>query len=604
MKHSSQVVRLGAVASMLVAACTTPSNMTKNAYTVTPNPLEAKGDTVAVNIEARIPAKSFDNKALVTFQPYLKTSGGTEVALKEYTVGGVKAKGDADQKIDAKVGGKISYSDRVVFRKEMMRSTLYPRFKAATVNVPVGTTALAEGIITTAYLVKASDKPLYNSDEYKAVSNDKSVDIYFPINVDRFNASFKMGKDINNKTQLGILKEDIKQPMGENMGKGKGKGKKAEPAPAPETTPMKDRWVAKGISVNGFASPDGPISINEKLSHGRSQSTFSYFKKELKKMGFAEVNDSNFTLGSTISEDWDGFVKLLEASDLSDKNEIIGIIRNPAISPEDRDAKIVNEHGKSWKVCADKLLPKLRRSELVIHGSNPIKTDMELTQMYGQYDKLSPEETYHLAVLTKNDPAKKAEVLNAYVGKKSDDWRGYSDLGAALSEQGRYDEALTNLDKANQLNPGNGTVLANYGVAYKLKGDRAKAEQYYRDASSKGADVNYHLGILAIQKGNYADAVSMFNKSGVRDFNAALANLLNGDPSTCKNIIDGMNPEELDWQAYYLRSVAGARMNNQDVCTTNLAKAVSMNGEARTRAKEDVEFMKFWGNPLFEAAIR
>jgi len=45
-------------------------------------------------------------------------------------------------------------------------------------------------------------------------------------------------------------------------------------------------------------------------------------------------------------------------------------------------------------------------------------------------------------------------------------------------------------------------------------------------------------------------------------------------------------------------------MNNQDVCTTNIAQAVAKNASARNMAKDDVEFRKFFNNPLFEAAIR
>jgi tetratricopeptide (TPR) repeat protein len=572
MKIIRSFAPVGVSAGLLLAACSTPNNMTKNAYTTSPNPLEAKGDTISVTIDANVPAKSFNNKAVLTFQPYLKTAGGSEIPLKEYTVAGAKAKGNADVKIDSKTGGKISYSDRIAYKPEMRRSTLYPRFKFNTVNVPVANAPLAEGVITTAYLVKASDKPIYNTENYGAVTSNKSENIYFLINSSKFNPNYKSGKDISNKKQLAALKTDLKKDA---------------------------NWVAKGITVNGFASPDGSMAINEPLSKARAESTFKYFRKEMKKLGFAEANDSNFVLGYTTAEDWDGFTKEIEQSNLSDKNDLLNIIHSN--SGDEREAAMKRDHMKSWKYCADKLLPKLRRSELVIRGSNPVKTDQELTGYYGKYDQLSPEETYHLAMISKEND-KKIDALNAYVSKKTDDWKGYSDLAAAQIEAGKYDDAISNLDKANQMNPNNGTVLANYGVAYKLKGDRAKAEQYYRDAMSKGADVNYHMGILAIQKGNYAEAVSLMKNKN--DFNAALANLLNGDPTTAKNIIDGMNPDELDWSCYYLRAVAGARMNNQDVCTTNLAKAVSMNPDVRKMAKDDVEFIKFWSNPLFEAAIR
>jgi hypothetical protein len=65
-----------------------------------------------------------------------------------------------------------------------------------------------------------------------------------------------------------------------------------------------------------------------------------------------------------------------------------------------------------------------------------------------------------------------------------------------------------------------------------------------------------------------------------------------------------VNPDELTWKHYYLRAICGARMNNQDVCTTNLTKAVQLSSEARTMAKDDIEFRNFFNNPLFQAAIR
>jgi len=40
------------------------------------------------------------------------------------------------------------------------------------------------------------------------------------------------------------------------------------------------------------------------------------------------------------------------------------------------------------------------------------------------------------------------------------------------------------------------------------------------------------------------------------------------------------------------------------VLTTNLARAVSLNGDVRNLAKTDAEFLKYLSNPLFEGAIR
>jgi large subunit ribosomal protein L18 len=123
-------------------------------------------------------------------------------------------------------------------------------------------------------------------------------------------------------------------------------------------------------------------------------------------------------------------------------------------------------------------------------------------------------------------------------------------------------------------------------------------------ALAAGENTNYNLGLFEIKKGNYNAAMSSFVKSGKTDFNTALAQLLSGDAQMAKASIDNMNPDQLTWECFYLRAICGARLADQDGVTTNLARAVAMNAQARNLAKDDLEFMKFFNNPLFEAAIR
>jgi len=210
---------------------------------------------------------------------------------------------------------------------------------------------------------------------------------------------------------------------------------------------------------------------------------------------------------------------------------------------------------------------------------------------------------FHLAVIT-TDVAKKQEVLNAYIAVQSDDWRSYNNLAVSNIQQNNFDVAKTNLDKALVLSPENPTLLANYGVVYKLTGNYSEAIKYYNMAGTKGADVSYNLGLLAVKNGNYAEAVSSFTKSKVNDFNTALAQLLNGNAAGCKATIDGLNPDELKWNHYYLRAVAAARSGNADDVAANLIKAIGANSEVRNMAKSDMEFVKLFSNPLFQGAIR
>lgn len=570
-------------ASVITTGCSVKTNMGNNNYTVTPNPLEVKGDSISITLSANIPAKAFNPKANVQFQPYLKTPKG-DVQLKAVTLGGEKVTESVDFKIDSKTGGKVTYTEKIPYNSDLKRVTLYPSFAIKingnyqTLEAVKGATfadkVLAEGTITTPLLVKSLEMPLFDETPYTSATATKSVNIYFPLDVDRFNINFRSGKEINNKKQIDLLKKALKSDK---------------------------NWVVKGLAINGFASPEGELQRNEGLSQGRANSTFSYLKKELKKLGFAEVNDQNLSMGYTLAEDWAGLAKLIEASNLPDRVELVNIINNNNIADLEKESLIRRDHARSWEKLKSTYLPKLRRSELVVKGQTPLKSDEEL--MAANTDSLSDVEMIHLASIT-SDNAKKMEIYSKYETKFANDWRGYNNMGALYIAAGDYNKAETELNRANELSPENPLVLANLGVVAKNKGNIKRAEELYKQAEAKGANVSYNKGIIAIKKGDYAGAVSNFKKAGKMDYNYALAQILNGDAAGGKATLDNMKPEELTADHYYLRAIAGARMNNAEVVTTNLTRAVQLKGEVRTMAKEDVEFIKFFGNPAFEGAIR
>ena len=78
---------------------------------------------------------------------------------------------------------------------------------------------------------------------------------------------------------------------------------------------------------------------------------------------------------------------------------------------------------------------------------------------------------------------------------------------------------------------------------------------YYEKAAGAGKEVGPNKGIINIIKGDYASAVS--NYSGDKSFNAALANLLNGNNAVAA-ILDGSADKD-EAAAYYLKAIAGAR---------------------------------------------
>jgi tetratricopeptide (TPR) repeat protein/outer membrane protein OmpA-like peptidoglycan-associated protein len=582
MRHIGQIFySLLVVAVMVISACSVKNNMMNNNYTVTPNPLEVKGDSISITINANVPAKSINPKANIQFMPYLKTASG-ELALQTTTIGGEKASG-TDITVNSKTGGKISYNTKIAYNDDLKRVTLYPNFAVKAANdykeIPnaKGSKALAEGTITTALLAEGGASAMvFDADNYVSAAESKMINIYFPKDVTKFNPSFKIKNLIDNKSQVDTLKKLMKGSM---------------------------NWVVKSISINAYASPDGELSRNENLSKGRSQSTFDYFKIELKKVGFTEVNDQNFKMGYTLSEDWAGYDKAVAASTHPDKDGVLNIVRNKSVSDEEREGLIKRNYPKFWNATKESLLPALRRSELVINGQKPLKTDAELQASMSKLNTLNEAELLHLAAITK-DMSTKATIYNEMVTRFPNDWRGFNDLGAVQIAMGKSSDGLANLEKANILSPENSAVLTNMGNAALMAKDYNKATDYYKAAAAKGGDASYGMGIIAIKKGNYSDAVSNLNKASKKDFNLPLAQLLNNQNDAAKSSIDNMKPEELTWIHYYLRAIVGARTANQDLMTTNLTRAIQMDASVRERAKNDYEFAKFWSNPAFQGAIR
>ncbi|MFN5883793.1 MAG: tetratricopeptide repeat protein, partial [Bacteroidota bacterium] len=536
--------------------------MLNNNYTVAPNPLEVKGDTVTITMSANIPAKSINPKANIQFQPYLKTAKG-DIPLKAITVGGESVIDNVDFKISSKTGGKITYQDRIAYNPDMIRSTLYPDFSVKvgaeykTIEGVKDSKVLAEGIVTTPLLVKTSGMPVnYDETPYTSASASKSVAIYFAQDQAKFNASFKKGKGLDNKAQINQLKELLKT--------------------------NKD-WQVTGISINAYASPDGELSRNEGLSKSRSENTFNYFKKELKKLGFSEVNDQNLKMGYSLSEDWTGYEKAVEATNHPDKDAVLAIVKNKGISDADREAQLRDNQPKFWKSTKETILPTLRKSEVVVTGQTPIKTDEELKAKMNDLNALTDVEMLHLGKISDN--AGKITVYTAYIAKYPEDWKGYNDLGAAQLSGGNAAEGIKNLESANSKSPENPTVLANLGEAYLTAGDFAKAAEILKSATSKGANVSYASGVIAIKRGNYSEALSLLGKSGATDFNYALAQLLNGNNEGAKQTLDNMKSEDMSWECYYLRAIIGARTGNQDLISPNLTKAVQINANVRQHAK-------------------
>ncbi|TNE81370.1 MAG: tetratricopeptide repeat protein [Bacteroidetes bacterium] len=572
---------------MLLAACTNVKKAAKNfdegtKYQAEPEVLELHGDSVEYTVTIQVDPKKLDKKATVDVNPTLEY-GDQSQARPQVTVQGEKAKGSnkGATTIQSKSGGKVTYKDKFKYQPEMKNSELkakptvmikgYDEVQDQCINGPE--VLIAKGIVTTHELAENGENVLESGDPYVPIFKNVSIELYYLINSSSFNPNFRVkSAGINNKDQLTKLKE-----LGADT-----------------------VYLIKGITINGFASPDGELKINEKLSGKRAESTFNYLKKQLKKLGFSEVNDSAFSMSSSITEDWDGWKMLVESSDLADKSEILSIM-NSNMSNDAKEAEIKRKHAKSYNQMKNDMLPLLRRATINFNRQQPLKTDAELQEFSSKLNELQEVELMQLARLT-SDSKEKARIYQHCINTYPNSWKGYNNLAYVHLMGGNYTDAMPLLEKAKSIES-NQVVLNNMGVAYAMQKDYDKAEEMYKAAKAAGENENMNMGMLEFRKGNYEGAITYLANEKC-EFNTALTYLMKGDYSNAKASLDCVKNEDKNANYYYLSAILGARTNNLEAVTSNLTRSIQLDAKMRDAAKADLEFRRVRDRAEFQNAIR
>ena len=546
-------------------------------YDVTPKVLETHGGKVSVAIKAQVQTKAIPKKVKIEATPYLKYAGKT-LDLKTKTIKGEKAEGDGDV-IKNKEGGEITYSDQFNYTPEMKVAELWLKVKAVKgkKSKDLPEVKLADGIIYTSTRVDGDGKvELADNGYQKETILSKSANIYFAYNKHDLNLSLALNKNKANKAIIDSLEMFI------NNG-----------------------WKIKDISINAWASPEGEQSINENLSKDRGKTTNTYvldILKKLSKVKKSKVAIKDPTKDVTFNvtpkgEDFDGFMKALNASNIKDKHAIENVITSQ-LSKAQREKRI-RDMTVIYQEVED-MLSVLRRGEIVVNCSEPKKTDEQIANLSTSHpDSLDVKELLYAATLTQ-DLNIKAKVYKSAITVYPNNWKAYNNAGYVSILQGNIDDAVSNLEKANQLDPNNGQVLNNLGICALYKKDYAKAESNFQAAQGQGIDEKYNLGILSITKGDYAAAVSSFAGEKCK-YNIALAQLLNGTAEAASATLDCATKTAA---VYYLAAVVGARTGNDNMVFNNLKKAIQADAKYREEAKIDREFLKYFANAEFQNAIK
>ena len=112
------------------------------------------------------------------------------------------------------------------------------------------------------------------------------------------------------------------------------------------------------IDIHGYASPDGSYANNKRLANERAAALRNYV------CSLYKLDSKLFTYQAT-PEDWAGFKKKIQASNLTDKEAILEIA-NSSLAPDEKDLKIRKLHPASYRYIMEHIYPRLRHSDYTV----------------------------------------------------------------------------------------------------------------------------------------------------------------------------------------------------------------------------------------------
>ncbi|MDE5811894.1 MAG: hypothetical protein K2H61_06290 [Muribaculaceae bacterium] len=531
------------------------NNFQADYFNVNPNPLEVVGQRVPATITAHIPAKFFLKNAEVTVTPYLVYEGG-ETAAQSYKFQGEKVRGNATV-VAYDHGTTLTIPAVYNYQPEMIQSELELGFQVTQGNnqYVLPRVKVADGVIATAAIASAETvKGALAPDRFQRIINEKyAADIRFLINQSNLRQSEL------NSNEVVALNQTI-----------------AEANAAP------DRQIEE-INISSYASPDGKRDFNERLAENREQATSAYLKNQLAKDRVTEFGEltAQFT-----AEDWEGFQRLVAASNIQDKELILNVLSRFK-DPEEREQQIRNL-SSIFDQLADEILPQLRYSRITASINVIGKSDEEIEQLYvSNPNALSVDELLYCATLT-SDPAKRLDIYKTTAKIYPNDYRAINDMGIMQYALGDYAGAKSSFNSAAKLAPQAAEPQMNLGLVAMKDGDFRAANQKFGNAAGL-EELNDALGTYYLLTGDNTSAVKAFGSA--KSNNAALAQILAKDYSKAKSTLGGINNP--DATTYYLLAILGARTNNENMVTTNLRQAVRLDPQLAKRARKDIEFKNF-----------
>lgn len=534
--------------TMLSACSPKLKPLSSELFSLTPNPPEVVGKEVPYSVAVSIPAKWMHKDVSLRITPVLRYSTGEIWGASAMLQG--EAVRDNNPVIAYSTGGMRTISGSFLYDPKAAESDLYITFRASRdgKQLPLKPVKLSSGIITTATLADIQTTPAaFAEDRFQRVVTERiDEDIKFLLESSVIRPSEKR------KPELIAWKKRVEE---------------AKAAPNQSVS----------VEVSSYASPEGGVKLNEKLSKHREESTTRLIEKELGK------GSTDLPIRATYTaQDWDGFRAYVEASDLPDKELVLRVLSMYS-DPEEREREIRNISVVYDRISKE-ILPQLRRSRITAIIETTGKSDEELTDLLRSNPaSLNVEELLYAISLERSEKDRVAYYQRA-AQLYPEDSRATNNLAAIAIQQGNLSEAdrLLNSIKGtgaeSQVRLNRALLLIHEGRLEDAAEEVDKAE-----ASAAKQEV---LGLLQLKQGKHNEAASTLKES--HSTTAAIAQIMTHNYARAIDLLDNAVPAIA--LTHYLKAVCYARQNSAAQAATALSEAILLNPSLRSKARSDAEF--------------
>ena len=226
------------------------------------------------------------------------------------------------------------------------------------------------------------------------------------------------------------------------------------------------------ISICGYASPDGTYKDNEILASNRARCFKEY-------MHTTYAPEHDLYKVSSVPEDWDGLVELLQLRPMNHGDEVLSLIARTSIF-EGREKQLMDMYGGTvYRELLKSYFPQLRRIRITVgYEARAFNIEEAASLIYTHPRLLSLQEMYRVAAFYRPGTEQYREIYEIAAYHFPDDVLANINAASAVIMAGDPVSARQYLSKVAD----DPRAWNDFGVLAYLEGDRKKAEEWFRKA--------------------------------------------------------------------------------------------------------------------------